>query len=104
MKKDVLMKFTEGVKQLIKQCMEEEGESDNIVYIGIAFKLDDEGERIASCYTADPSELAICLSGMIARLVAANGLPEIWIDEIVSKARRMLNQCRETAGDELDDE
>lgn len=104
MKDAILVKFAEGVKQLIKQCMEEEGESDNFTYIGIACKSDDEGERIASCYTADPPALASCLSSVIARLVVANSLPEIWIDEIVSKARRMLNQCRETAGDELDDE
>lgn len=103
MKDEILVKFAEGVKQLVEQCMEDGG-SDSFTYIGIACKSDDEEERIAHCYRGDPPALASCLSSVIARLVAANGLPEIWIDEIVSKARRMLNRCRETAGDESDDE
>lgn len=103
MKDAILVKFAEGVKQLVQQCAEEGG-SDDISYIGIACKSDDEEERIAHCYKGDPPALASCLSSVIARLVVANGLPEIWIDEIVSKARRMLNQYRETAGDESDDE
>ena len=103
MKEEILVKFAEGVRQLVQQCVEDGG-SDNFMYIGIACKSDDEEERIAHCYRGDPPALASCLSSVIARLVAANGLPEIWIDEIVSKARRLLNQRRDMTGDESEDE
>lgn len=103
MKEKILVKFTDGVKQLILQCIAEGG-NDDFTYIGIACESDGKEEKTAYGYKGDPSALASCLSSVIARLVAANGLPDIWIDEIVSKARRMLNQCRETVGDESDDE